>query len=146
MDIGNAPFFAGLTDRLKFLSARTSVLAENVANADTPGFVARDIEAPKPGQTRVQSQGQNQVGHAGEHGATVLRTRDARHIAGASSPGTREFTVRETPDGEASLTGNRVSLETQTLKLSGTRMEYQMASTVYRKAVDMMRLAARGGR
>ena len=49
------------------------------------------------------------------------------------------------PDGDASLNGNRVSLETQTLKLSGVRMEYQLASNVYRKGLDLVRIAIRGG-
>ncbi len=136
MDFGSGPIFAGLSERLKFLSARTNVLAENVANSDTPGFVARDVEAP----SATSRQG------ATASSASVLRTSNARHIEGRAVGQSSDFKVTSAPDGEASLTGNRVSLETQMLKLSGTRMEYQMASTVYRKAVDMMRLAARGGR
>ena len=48
------------------------------------------------------------------------------------------------PDGEASLTGNQVSLETQAMKLSETRQEYALATSLYRKSLAMLRLAARG--
>ena len=46
MDLSKSHLFAGLANRLQFLAARTNVIAENVANADTPDYVARDLKAP----------------------------------------------------------------------------------------------------
>jgi len=44
MDLNGVPLFSLLTDRMSWLATRQSTLAQNVANADTPGFVARDIK------------------------------------------------------------------------------------------------------
>ena len=44
MDVGASPIFSALQDRLKFLSARASLVAENIANADTPHYKARDLD------------------------------------------------------------------------------------------------------
>lgn len=133
MDLTRIPLLSGLAQRLDFLSARTSVIAENIANADTPDFAARDIQ--KPGF-------QNAVKTA------QMRVSDPKHIAAAPSgalagtPG--GFRTIAAPDGEASLTGNQVSLETQAMKLSETRQDYALAATLYRKSLAMLRLAARG--
>jgi len=129
MDLMNTPLFAGLANRLHFLSARTNVLAENIANADTPGYVARDVSAPDF----------SKLAHA-----ETLKTTNARHIQTASSQSAPR--PHPAPDGEASLNGNEVSVETQMMKLSETRMNYQLAATVYRKGLDLIRLAARGSK
>lgn len=129
MDLSKSSLFAGLAGRLQFLAARTATIAENIANADTPGYVARDLKAPEFGRLAR---------------AEAMRVSDPRHMAGPGGV-TKTRTVLA-PDGEASLNGNEVSVETQMMKLSETRMDYQLASGVYRKAVDLIRLAARGGR
>lgn len=128
----NTSLLSGLKDRLNFLSARTSVIAENIANADTPDYEARDLAAPNFKKLAKA-----------ETAAQSLRVSDPRHIQGGSV--TRSSAKSHAaPDDEASLNGNKVSLETQMMKLSNTRMEYQMASSVYRKALGMVRLAVRG--
>lgn len=126
MDLSRTSLFSALAGRLQFLAARSTVIAENVANADTPGYVARDLAAPDFGK-RV----------------AAMRVSDPRHLQAGS---TAALKPHQAPDGEASLNGNEVSVETQMMKLSATRMDYQTASSVYRKAIDLIRLAARGGR
>lgn len=130
MDLMKTSLFANLAGRLQFLAARTNVVAENIANADTPGYVARDLDAPKF-SLRVN--------------ADTLRTNDPRHIA-TSLNANSAMRPHLAPDGEAALNGNKVSVETQMMKLSETRMDYQLASSVYRKGIELIRLAARGGR
>ena len=51
MRLDDIPLFAMLKGRMTYLSARQRVIAENVANADTPGFTPRDIKAPSFEQT-----------------------------------------------------------------------------------------------
>lgn len=129
MDLSKSPLLSGLANRLQFLAARTSVISENIANADTPGFVARDLSASSF-EARVTG---------------ALRVNDPRHL----QPGGRNggsSVPHLAPDGEASLSGNQVSIETQMMKLSETRMDYGLASSIYRKSVELMRMAVRGGR
>ena len=47
MPISNIPLFAMLRTRMQWHQERQRVLAENVANADTPGFQPRDLTEPK---------------------------------------------------------------------------------------------------
>src|SRR5436305_8423387 len=44
MDIADIPIFAMLRSRMGYLSERQRVIAENVANADTPGFKPHDLK------------------------------------------------------------------------------------------------------
>ncbi|MDZ7629523.1 MAG: flagellar basal body protein [Parvularculaceae bacterium] len=129
MDLSKSPLLSGLANRLQFLAARTSVISENIANADTPGYVARDL-GPADFDARI---------------AGALKVSDPRHL----QPGGRAGAASAphlAPDGEASLSGNQVSIETQMMKLSESRMGYSLASSVYRKSVELMRMAVRGGR
>src|SRR3954453_16262309 len=45
MELGDIPIFSMLKSRLGYLSERQRVIAENVANANTPGYQARDLKA-----------------------------------------------------------------------------------------------------
>lgn len=137
MDLTKIPLLAGLAARLDFLAARTSVIAENIANADTPDYAAKDLKKPEF-RTLAQSASLAAARPA------AMRVSDPRHIAVASDARARSYAVEPAPDGEASLTGNQVSLETQAMKLSETRQEYALAASLYRKGLAMLRLAARG--
>jgi flagellar basal-body rod protein FlgB len=130
MDVSTTPLFSALESRLKFLSARASLIAENLANADTPDYGARDLKAPD--FPRLAS-------------AAALRVTDPRHLAARGTEGSNGRIV-DAPDPEASINGNRVSVETQSMKLAQTRQDYQLASTIYRKSIELLRFAARGGR
>src|SRR5258705_536941 len=44
MDLAEIPLFAMLRGRLGYLSERQRVIAENVANADTPGYAPHDLK------------------------------------------------------------------------------------------------------
>ena len=130
MDFAKIPLLSGLAQRLQFLAARSSVVAQNIANADTPNYAAKDLQKP---DFRAMATS-----------ATEMRVSDPRHLA--LSPGVYRTSYRVTsaPDGEASLTGNQVSVETQAMKLAETRQDYALATSLYRKGLAMLRLAARG--
>jgi len=133
MDVGQIPLFQLLTGRMSWLSSRQSVLAENVANADTPNYVARDItpvdfdELLKPKRPAYASMLTN-----------------VRHIpiqSSLSSPFPQQDAQGEGGNGS----GNVVSLEQEMIKLSDTQIQYQTVTNLYQKAVNMFRTAL-GGR
>lgn len=128
MDFSNIKLLSGLGERLQMLSARSSVIAENIANADTPGYRAKTIQ-----ENRFESLAQN---------ASQMRKSRPEHIGTA----TTSFQVTRDKSATTSTDENSVSIETETMKLSQTRMEYGLASTVYRKSLDMIRLAIRSDR
>ena len=133
MDLGQIPIFSLLTNRMTWLSSRQSVLAENVANSATPNYVARDLRPEDFSQVL-----------ANQTNASSLSATNPRHISvHANPPGI----VEENAFGEGGTpTGNVVSLEQEMIKLSETQLQYQTASNLYQKAVDMFRTALGGGR
>jgi flagellar basal-body rod protein FlgB len=133
MTIDEMPLFAMLKQRMSWLSARQNVLAQNVANADTPGFNARDLK-PVNFEDVLRNSTRSASASSG------LTVTDPRHIALKQTAGT-DFTDVDAPDAEAPAGGNTVSLEQEMIRVADTQAEYQAASNLYAKAIDMMKLA-----
>ena len=131
MDLPEVPLMAMLRTRMTWLHQRQDVLSQNVANADTPGFVARDLK-PLDFQQEMQSAAQSRIA-----GLTVT---NPRHIAAKTSANS-DFDVTDTPDVEANPNGNAVSLEQEMIKVSDTQMQFQAAANLYGKAMSLMKTA-----
>jgi flagellar basal-body rod protein FlgB len=109
--------------RLHWLDRRQSVLAQNVANADTPGYRPRDL-APfgraLAGQMRLD----------------IART-ETGHVAGsrASMTGARA----ERSAAEVTPDGNAVSLDREAVRIAETDTAHQLAMAVHRSFMGMFR-------
>jgi flagellar basal-body rod protein FlgB len=128
--IGDLPLLSAIKSRMQFHQARQKTLAENVANADTPGFKPRDL---KPFDMMLAMERGRQVG------AGAPSTTQAGHIgggAGGSSLGNRRAQVFE-----STPSGNAVNLEDEMLRLSQNNSDYQLATTLYSKSLSYLRLA-----
>jgi flagellar basal-body rod protein FlgB len=134
MNLPGIPLFSMLRERMSWLNQRQGVLSQNVANADTPGYGARDLKQPDFEKLlRDTTSGQSMM--------SGLATTDARHISIKIAPETGGFTDYAAPDVEASLNGNSVSLEGEMMKMADTQASYEAATNLYSKAVSMMRTA-----
>lgn len=133
MNLPEVPLLAMLKSRMTWLEARQSLLSQNVANADTPGYVARDL---KPMDFESALKG---VAGGGRF-STTLAVTDARHISVTPSHPSG-FDSGATPDVEANPVGNSVSLEQEMIKVSDTQAQFQAATNLYSKAVQLMRTA-----
>jgi flagellar basal-body rod protein FlgB len=129
MDLPEVPLFAMLRERMSWLHQRQDVLSENVANADTPNYVARDLK-PLDFEQALSSAG---------NGPSLVTT-NARHIALTPSRA-GAFEDHETPDQESSPNGNSVALEAEMVKVSDTQAQFQAAANIYAKAMSMMKEA-----
>lgn len=113
--------------RLAWLESRQRVLAQNIANADTPGYRPRDL---RPFAETL-------AGAGGGGGIGLLRT-DARHLAPAGAPpGAR-------PDrqvAERAPNGNAVALDQQALKVADTDTAHAFATGLHRRYLGMFRTA-----
>jgi flagellar basal-body rod protein FlgB len=134
MNLPDIPLFAMLRERMSWHNLRQGELSLNVANADSPGFGARDLKAPDF-ETLLRNTAK------GLETSSGLRTTNTKHIALQSSAESGGFTDYAAPDVEASLNGNSVSLESEMMKMADTQASYQAATNLYSKAVDMMRTA-----
>jgi flagellar basal-body rod protein FlgB len=120
-----------MSKRMSWLSKRTDLLAENVANVDMPGYRARDL---KQVSFRELVEGEQIAA------ANAPRLTRAGHLAGTLP--VRPFDDVASPDEfEAALNDNDVSVEQQLVKLNETQMSYQMTLNLYRKHIDMIRTA-----
>ncbi|HEX3485673.1 MAG TPA: flagellar basal body rod protein FlgB [Micropepsaceae bacterium] len=129
MDLNGVPLFSVLSQRMSWLSTRQSVLAQNVANADTPNYTARDI---KPMDFESMMAGQNT--------GTGLTVTNSRHIDIHPQSG-GNFEEQDAEGEGGTPGGNVVSIEQEMIKLSDTQIQYQTATNLYQKAVNMFRTA-----
>ena len=136
MALEDIPLFSMLRSRLGYLAERQRLIAENVANADTPHYMPRDLRPfTLPEATAAASV-------EGGGGLEPLRT-SARHIAAAPRARTSAWTPVEAPDSETTMNGNGVVLEEQMMHMSETRIEYDAAIGFYQKSLNLLRMAAR---
>jgi flagellar basal-body rod protein FlgB len=142
MNIGDIPLFSMLRQRLGYLSEREQVIAQNVANADTPGYVGRDLK-PFSFQSRLNQQ----TKAAGTLAMVQPSQTQAAHLPGKAmksvAGGLAAAKGAKTTDSETTLDGNSVVLEDQMIKMNETRMEYEAAIGFYQKSLSMLRMAAR---
>ena len=134
MSMPDIPLLSMLKTRMTWLSQRQDTLTQNVANADTPGYVAHDLKALDFSQALRQSSALSQS-------ASQLMVTDARHIGIKSAAPGGGFEDMEVRDSQASPNGNSVSLEQKMIKVSDTQAQFQAATNLYAKAMSMMRTA-----
>ena len=142
MDYSDLPLFKLVGQRMNWLNQRQQVLAQNIANSDTPNFRPSDL---KPGNFKALVRAATGTG-IGIGYIEPVRTNEAHMGEGGAVDGV--FTARKQKEVyETNLSGNAVVLEEQLIKVGETDMDYQLAANVYRKYVGMFRLAlGRGGR
>mgnify|MGYP000053043793 CR=1 FL=1 len=132
MSIGDIPLFSMIKERMHWLSARQEVLSQNVANADTPGYAARDLKEQDFGSFLNREGGLGML--------QPVRT-DPKHLGGGGSAASGEIKSEKRPDSETSPTGNSVVLEEQMIKSAQTQMDYEMATGLYSKSLGLIRTA-----
>ncbi len=108
--------------RLAWVDTRQRLLAQNIANADTPGWKPTDIAEFSIG--------------ASPSNPSFART-DPRHLVptAVSLASTRKSGRESAPDG------NAVSLDDQLARLAETETAHDLASDIYKKYLGFFRLA-----
>jgi flagellar basal-body rod protein FlgB len=127
MPISDIPIFSMLRTKLHWHQERQRVLAENVANADTPEFKPSDLAAPK-----------FDAGPSGAAPLTLLRTSPV-HLA--NSDGAATFDSQPGHDFEVVPTGNAVSLEDEMMKVASNQMDFQAATALYTRGLGLIKTA-----
>ena len=129
MDLTKLPLFSLMAKRLSWLGQRQQVLANNVANADTPGYRARDLKSLSFKQML-----------GGEGVKLGMSATKAGHLAGQSRKPAANA-VEKTDSHEIVVSGNSVSLEEEMMKVGKTMMDYQLTTNLYSKHIKMIKTA-----
>lgn len=122
MSVGGLGLFQVAEKRLAWVDQRQKVLAQNVANADTPGWKPRDIGAFAKQLERA--------------GTGLVRT-DPLHLRPAVPTGGTAQPVK----GERAPDGNGVSLDEQLAAIADTESAHDLTSDLYKKYLSFFRLA-----
>jgi flagellar basal-body rod protein FlgB len=132
MSFADVPLFGLLQQKMSWLGSRQDVLARNIANASTPGYVPHDLKQAdfSAALSAVATQAEMAATHA-------------RHLQGRASSGGAFRTV-EAPGSQSSPDGNSVVLEEQAMKVAETQLAYSEAAGLYKKMIAMWRTALGG--
>jgi flagellar basal-body rod protein FlgB len=129
MDIFQLKLFQRLGERMGWLAARQTVLSQNIANSDTPQFTPRDLKPLEFGD------------HLAQVASVVPMRTSVMHLAG-TKPAAGAFADQRTKHQyETTPVGNSVVLEEQMMAVTQTQSDYQLMTNLYRKQLDMIRMA-----
>jgi flagellar basal-body rod protein FlgB len=127
-------------DRMRYLTERQTVIARNIANADTPGFKAQDLAPftpvmPTSGATSA----------SGSSPLALVQTNAGHLPLEPDAVGSQRGVVADATYGGEKPNGNTVSVEEQMVKSADVANAFAMASAVYAKGIHIMKIATGGG-
>jgi flagellar basal-body rod protein FlgB len=130
MGIADIPILSMLRSRMEWHQERQRVLAENVANADTPNYRPLDL-APPNFQEALTAQ------------PVTLARDNPGHIA--ADGGNEGFSAQNEPHYEVRPGGNAVNHEDEMMRVASNQMDFDAAANLYSRSLALIKLAAGGG-
>jgi len=128
MAISDLPIFSMLRTRMNWHQERQRLLAENVANADTPKYQPRDLAPLDFGRQVQQASGQLQ-----------LALTSPSHLSGPSA--TSAFATERPGKYDVRPAGNAVNLEDEMMKVAANQMDHQAAISLYSRSMGLLKTA-----
>lgn len=117
-DLFNDPTMQGLQYALNSLSLRQQVLANNIANAQTPGYTAQDVS---------------------------FESQLSSILSGTTSTApTQAGTIVQSPDVNTSQDGNTVGMESEMSKMSETNLLYNALTQLTADRMGILKNAITG--
>jgi flagellar basal-body rod protein FlgB len=126
MPITDIPILAMLRARMEWHQERQRVLAENVANANTPGYRPRDLAPPN-------------FEHALSEAPLPLERTAADDIAGDAGS---QFAYADNLHYEVQPDGNGVNHEDEMMKIASNQMDFDAVADLYSRSLALIKLAA----
>lgn len=130
MTISIDKLLGNLPRNLQVYSQRSELLASNLANADTPGFKARDIDF------------RTVLGAAGDQ--LDMKTTRAGHLGGPSSENAVAAESLYRVPVQPSLDGNTVDSEVERGEFTQNAIRYQTTLTFLNGRIQGLKLAIKG--
>lgn len=133
MDMTDLGVMKLMTRKMGYLSERQQVIAQNVANLNTPDYKPNDL---KPFTFRNALSDSRRL---------RPDSTNPSHLDGTLAAGSKNQAARDRRPYETTPDGNAVVLEQQMLKSAETSADYQTMLNLYKKQVNMIRNAIRTG-
>jgi flagellar basal-body rod protein FlgB len=134
MDLSKQPLFQAMKERMDYLGQRQKVLAQNIANADTPKYQARDIRPANFKDALRQT------------GGVLAPTQTNPHHLPPVTPASTFAVDKDKRPYETSISKNGVVLEEQMVKISKTQGDFSTTAMLYKKYLEMVKMSlSRGG-
>lgn len=129
LGLGGMTLFRALKERLKWVGERQALLTQNVANADTPEYRAKDLQ-PMSFQSMLRGAGRT----------TQVAKTDPGHLQGTAGRGAYRVERTRLPY-ETAPDGNSVVLEEQLMELGKNSLAHRTSTQLYRKHLMMIKTA-----
>ena len=128
--------FSLISEKMEYLTQRQGVIAQNIAQANTPNYKPKDVISFDEVLKKTQSARSN---------GFQLASTNPKHISG--SPSASTINIKKVSDiYEVKPSGNAVVLEQQLSNMSDTTAQYQMMTSLYKKTMMLLKAAlGRGG-
>ena len=142
MELTDLPMFGLVRRRLDWLNQRQEVIAQNIANADTPKFTSRDLKSfdfreALRDTTHLTSPARQPVS---------LTITDPKHIEHQGSEGSGAYKVsKDRLPYETAPDGNQIVLEEQMVKMQETQATHNIMTQLYKKHLQLFKTVIRGG-
>ncbi len=120
-------------DAMSLRAERQQVLANNIANADTPNFRARDFNFSSELASSLQKE------HTQGRGMTLATTSDRHLQASSTSLSSRDLLYR-VPD-QPSLDGNTVDMDRERAQFTDNAVRYQASLTFLTSRLQSLKTA-----
>ena len=117
--------FDAYKQKLEFLTKNDAVIAQNIANADTPKYKPKTFKEKKQSGYDIK-----------------LYTTNPMHIAAEKKD--IEYTVTQAEVSEIKPDGNAVTIENEMLKKNQNSMQLHQVANLYNKSKNMMKYAITG--
>ncbi|MBX2831417.1 MAG: flagellar basal body rod protein FlgB [Rhodospirillales bacterium] len=125
MDIGKLGMFANLKEKMDWLTQRQEVIAQNIANSDTPNYRANDLKEFDP----------KNIGRDRQF-ILAMQATTPGHSQGLNKP--QNFKDEEVRKNYEVAPGkNAVILEEQMVKMNENQVDYQTMTRLYAKQKSM---------
>lgn len=129
--------FSAIQLRMQNLSQRQQVIAQNLANSETPGYKSRDVSEPNFGDL-LQGAGGMSVARPHIELTGAMKNLGATQPVGSGLTFDKDVTETK-PDG------NNVTLEDQLLKMGKVQADFSAATNIYRKQMMLLKTAVGKG-
>ena len=116
---------------MAYHSERQSHLAHNIANADTPGFEVKDLK-------KLDFEKLAMI----EANRLHMRATSPHHLTGSKERANQAFKdEKQRKTYETTPVENNVVLEEQQMKMADNNAEYLKTTNLYKKTVDLFKIA-----